>query len=230
MINLIYEKSEDYPLRETGLTDVGYNKPVVVVTRVFFRGLFEGDPFWPNLGEKLRNIAPSGRPLKIKSVGCSSGEEVYSIAMEARSAGVSAEITGLDVLATNIQLANAGLYPIDDELDKDFLMTIPSAHHQYFFKEGPKYRIDPSIRAMVTFGSSDLRTAAPDDLRADLIVCRRLFDHFTPAMRETTFAVFKEAAKHVHVAYVKEERYGDPAVPPTGFGPCVEPSFLGNFY
>lgn len=230
---LHYVKAEEQPLEELGLSPHGYNKPAVVVTRTFFRDAAQCNPFWENLGDRLVKVSVPGKPMKILSVGCASGEETYSIAMVARKAGLDVRVEGIDIVATNIRLAQEGRYPIDPELDQDFLLTIPFDYRDCFAQDGSKWRALPEIREMVGFRTGDVRSMNEWNLRADVIISRRLFDHFTPEMRLAVYDKFRNAAPLVHVSFVPEEQYIDPAAPRVSDihlpDPVVYAKHLGNF-
>lgn len=124
----------------------------------------------------------SGRKqLKIWSVGCSTGEEPYTLAMLAREAGLLAsewrlEITGFDIDAEALHQASRGIYR-----DWSFRGCPDEFRHRYFEKTAEGWRIEPSLRQQVQFRPLDL-LAPPGDLAAqlpiDLILCRNVFIYF----------------------------------------------------
>lgn len=124
------------------------------------------------------------RPLRIWSAGCCSGEEPYTLAIWLRRAapGLSsaeASIMGTDINPDFLHKASEGVYG-----DWSFRATPPEFRETYFAKEGPgRWRIDPAVRAMVTFSALnlvDFPNAPSSPVGTfDLIVCRNVLIYFS---------------------------------------------------
>jgi len=121
------------------------------------------------------------RTLRLCSAGCSSGEEVYSLAMlidmllPQRDAW-KIFILGLDIDRSALEKARAARYT-----QWSFRSMPPSHKQRYFTQQGAQWQLDESIREMVTLRQADLiRQSFPDDeLREmDLILCRNVFIYF----------------------------------------------------
>ena len=130
----------------------------------------------PELVKSLR-----GRPLRIWSVPCASGEEPLSIAMMLDQAGwferAPIEIHGSDASPAAIARARAGRYR-----DRAF-RTLPEAlKAQYFSKDGETWRPEPRLSARVTSWSV-VNLMAPEQVAAHagapIIFCRNVFIYFT---------------------------------------------------
>ncbi|WP_376087777.1 CheR family methyltransferase [Roseomonas sp. CCTCC AB2023176] len=61
------------------------------------------------IAARLPRLA-TGRPLRILSAGCATGEEAWSLAVLAAAAGLPAEVTGLDLCRPALRVAEAGRY------------------------------------------------------------------------------------------------------------------------
>lgn len=129
-----------------------------------------------------RARAAGGRPVRVLSAGCSSGEELYSIAMllsERGTGGTSAEVVlhGIDVSAAAVQLARRGQYSAWS------LRAAPEAARARWFRaKGDQYEMDPALRRGVTFEERNLLD--PDQAfwapgSYDIIFCRNLFIYFS---------------------------------------------------
>ena len=140
------------------------------------------------------------RPVRsVISVGCGSGEEAYSIAMVARSIGLTdLNILGIDVVPENIEAANRAVYPVKAAggETRRFIDTIPDEYRRYFTQtEDPNcWRIGESVRRMVTFAEGDARVMELSGRQAEVIVCRYLLDNIDMEMQETLERKFREAA------------------------------------
>lgn len=119
--------------------------------------------------------------LRLWSAGCSSGEEVYSLAilidqiLPDRS-DWNIEIIGSDIDQTALTKARNARYG-----QWSFRMTEPELLKRYFRKQDGEWLLDEAICRMVTFRTLDLiRDPYPDDIicRLDLILCRNVFIYF----------------------------------------------------
>ncbi|MFN4354789.1 chemotaxis protein CheB [Parvibaculum sp.] len=133
------------------------------------------------------------RPLRIWIAGCSTGEEVYSLAMlfqeqiEVASHGIKLQIFASDVDEDAVATAREGLYPeaIEDDVSRERLA-------RFFTKEGQSYRILPALRAAVVFAVQDVLTDPPFS-RLDMISCRNLLIYLRPEAQARALSVFRFA-------------------------------------
>ncbi|MEL6413696.1 MAG: chemotaxis protein CheB, partial [Pseudomonadota bacterium] len=167
-----------------------YREFLVGVTN-FFRDL----PSWRDLeAEYLPRIfanAKKGETVKVWSVGCSTGEEAYTIAflIEAyrRRNEIETEfrVFASDVNASAIAIAKEGVYPNStlDEIPNEF------REQNFFTFHGESFHISQSIRSRVIFSSHNVLENAPY-VRTDLIVCRNLMIYLSPEMQKKVLSVF----------------------------------------
>lgn len=104
----------------------------------------------------------------ILSVGCSRGEEVYSLSIIARESGRNCKITGIDISPQRIEEARKGCYKFwsvrflsEDELER------------FFIKNDDKFCIKSDYKANVTFVSGNFLTV-PFSESFDIIFARRV--------------------------------------------------------
>jgi chemotaxis protein methyltransferase CheR len=121
--------------------------------------------------------------LKIWSAGCSSGEEIYTIAMLLIELLPNINIWDLYLLGTDINAAallkaTAGIY------GKWPMRAIPEKYLQrYFLKENRKYILSPEIRDLVQFKYLNLCDNSYPSItnglfKVDLILCRNVLIYF----------------------------------------------------
>ena len=143
---------------------------------------------------KLMEGRAPGTPIRVWSPGCSTGEEVYSIAislLEFLGEGASAtpiQVFGSDISEQAIQKARRGEYPetITREVSRERLS-------RFFTKmEGGGYKISKSIRDLCLFSRHDV-TTDPPFAKIDLISCRNLLIYFAAALQKRVFPVFHYA-------------------------------------
>ncbi|HZY71745.1 MAG TPA: chemotaxis protein CheB, partial [Edaphobacter sp.] len=123
-------------------------------------------------------------PLRIWVPGCSTGEEVYSIAislleyLEAENLSRPAQMFGTDASEGVIAKARAGIY------DESVISTIdPERLRRYFTRSDSGYQINRNVREMCVFSRHILGTDPPLS-RMDLVSCRNLLIYFAPALQQ----------------------------------------------
>lgn len=134
-------------------------------------------------------------PLRVWSVGCSTGEEAYSLAIllheQVAAAKQSArlQIFASDIDPDAVAIAREGLYPESIAAD-----VTPERLARHFVKEDNGYRISPEIRATVVFTIQDVLVDPPFS-RLDLISCRNLLIYLRPEAQEKIFSLFHFALR-----------------------------------
>jgi chemotaxis protein methyltransferase CheR len=157
---------------------------ILIGVTAFFRdpSVFEelAQKILPSLltGEKRRQ----GSPLRVWSVGCSNGAELYSVAMLLAELGAAqgiplpeVELLGTDCRVEATRFAAEGVYDSQalegvsrDRLTRHFDPEPPTADSR---SSGQRKRIAPSLRAMTRWRTADvMSTAEPGPW--DLILCR----------------------------------------------------------
>ena len=134
-------------------------------------------------------------PLRCWVLGCSSGQEAYSIAIAFLEAAEKApRMRKLQVFATDLneaqlQKARLGLYP------KDLIQDLsPERLRRFFFEENGGYRVCKTLREMVVFARQNL-IADPPFSRMDLISCRNLLIYLEPSLQQKAIPTFHYALK-----------------------------------
>jgi two-component system CheB/CheR fusion protein len=184
---------EDYAqLLEDQPEEVGHlaNDLLINVTQ-FFRDPEAFDFLRKNvLPEIIERARSRGRQLRLWSVGCSTGEEAYSLVMLVTELlGAEFPQWKLKVFATDVDedavtFARRGLYPAN------LLQAVSSEQlAQFFEKSGEAYRVHKPLRQMIIFGNQDIGHAIPFP-RIDLILCRNLLIYFKPERQNQVLDVF----------------------------------------
>lgn len=161
----------------------------------FFRDpeAFEGltKKVFPALMDKC---AP-GEAIRIWVPGCSTGEEVYSIAMclmeflNERSATMKIQIFGTDVSESALSAARLGVYyeNIANDLSEARLK-------RFFSKTNGQYQIAKSLRNLCVFANHNV-TCDPPFSQLDLISCRNVLIYFDPVLQKRVISLFHYALK-----------------------------------
>lgn len=135
-------------------------------------------------------------PLRMWSVGCSSGQEAYSLGMaflEAteRIAGRAPplQIFGTDLNETLLNKARQGLYPksLAEEIS-------PERLRKFFVEEDGGYRAIKALREVCIFARQDL-LGDPPFSRMDLVGCRNVLIYLEPAAQKRVLPMLHYALK-----------------------------------
>ncbi len=159
-----------------------FKELLIQVTR-FFRDPEAFDALKETLRKKVFPRRPSGGELRIWVPGCSSGEEVYSIAivlnelMEETNKRLNVQIFGTDIDEDAIAVARAGVYPASVSTD-----VSPKRIDANFIKEDDRLKVKKEIREMAIFAPQNA-IRDPPFLRMDLISCRNLLIYFEPTLQ-----------------------------------------------
>jgi two-component system CheB/CheR fusion protein len=151
------------------------------------------------LKKKILPRMLSGKPenyeLRIWIPGCSTGEEVYSIAMVIREYmdelkhNFRVQIFGTDIDEEAIARARAGLYQGNISLDVN-----PQRLKRFFIKEENGFRIKKDIREDVVFAIQNV-IKDPPFTRLDIISCRNLMIYIEPELQNKLIPLFHYSLK-----------------------------------
>jgi two-component system, chemotaxis family, CheB/CheR fusion protein len=134
--------------------------------------------------------------MRVWVPGCSTGEEVYSLAIAIREfledkeiVDLRVQVFGTDANEKSIDKARKGIYPkaIEESVS-------PNRLKRFFEKNSGNYQITKPIRDMCVFARQDL-TVDPPFSNLDLIVCRNLLIYFDSHLQERTLPIFHYGLK-----------------------------------
>ena len=140
----------------------------------FFR---DHEPF-KVLSNYIKKLDLAGRPLKVLSIPCSTGEEPYSIAMVLNDLGLSKDqfrIDAVDISTEVIKKARKGIYGNHSFRGKEIVYR-----DKYFEHKDGMYIISDAIKATVSFYNKNV---LDDDFMMgkgpyDVVFCRNLLIYF----------------------------------------------------
>jgi chemotaxis methyl-accepting protein methylase/Skp family chaperone for outer membrane proteins len=132
------------------------------------------------------------RGLRAWVVGCSTGEEAYTLAMLFREAFEATpgwrqgtvQIFATDLSADAIQRARRGVYPASIAQ-----WVSPARLARFFVHENGGYRVSKQLRDMVLFAQHNVITDAPF-ARIDLVSCRNLLIYFKTSLQQRVVPLF----------------------------------------
>ncbi|WP_022851814.1 PAS domain S-box protein [Limisalsivibrio acetivorans] len=164
-------------------------KNILISVTSFFRDI---DVF-KNLSEVVKSFIKcekGARSPRIWIPACSTGEEVYSIAITLSEAlgrdlhSCNIKIFGTDIDMEALEVARKGLYTdaAVSGLDKRIL-------NRYFSMEDSRWRVSKSLRELIIFAKQDV-TADPPFSNMDIISCRNLLIYFKPELQKKVLQLF----------------------------------------
>jgi two-component system, chemotaxis family, CheB/CheR fusion protein len=134
-------------------------------------------------------------PVRIWVLGCSTGQEAYSIAMayseyaSKASTQIPVQIFATDRNEAMLEKARVGLYSKTQVQELN-----PERLHRFFVEEEGGYRICKPIREMCIFARHDI-LEDPAFSRMDLVSCRNLLIYLEPLLQKTLIPLFHYALK-----------------------------------
>jgi two-component system CheB/CheR fusion protein len=169
-----------------------YRDLLIHVTR-FFREAESFEALAKEVFPSILKDRPRDHPIRVWVPGCSTGEEVYSLAialvefLAKHQSEVRVQIFGTDVSETAVEQARAGAYPqgIEADVSADRL-------RRFFSKHDGGYRVTKMIRDLCVFARQDL-TKDPPFSRLDLIVCRNVLIYMDLLLQKKLLSVFHYA-------------------------------------
>ncbi|HEY2733535.1 MAG TPA: protein-glutamate O-methyltransferase CheR, partial [Polyangiales bacterium] len=203
----------------------------------FFREMTQLRAFQQEVLTDLKESARARKRLVIWSAGCSTGEEVYTIAMLiARSnmfSGWDVRVIGNDISRRVLQVARRGVYR------ESSFRAMPKEYEACFTATTEGRSVRPEIRNLCHFGHFNLLDDARVAMigRVDAIFCRNVLIYFDQASRRRVIQGFydrlepqgylmlghSESLLHTSTAFQLAHLHGDLAyrkpIKPDSFGP-----------
>jgi chemotaxis protein methyltransferase CheR len=188
-IDTLLKKLNDQP----GFIEEFLDELTVNVTEMF------RDPsFWRIMRDEIiPGILLNHKEFKIWHAGCSSGEEVFSMAIMLKEMGILDQVTTIATdLDTNIlDKAKLGTYPIKNmELNEKNYIRYEGKKSlkEYYKEENGKAIFDKDLVKNVSFRKHDLVTGEIFN-KFDLILCRNVMIYFNQALQNDVLKKFHES-------------------------------------
>lgn len=171
-----------------------YDDILINVTE-FFRDPAAFEALKTHVFPELVNPETLHAPLRIWVAGCSTGEEVYSLAisliewLESKNSYAQIQIFATDISERAIQVARTGTYSkiIEKNVSQGRL-------EKYFEKQNDVYKVNKSIRDLCLFSKHDM-TSDPPFARLDLVTCRNVLIYFSLPLQKRVMPIFHYALK-----------------------------------
>lgn len=135
----------------------------------------------PKLKEKCR----ASKKLNIWSLGCSTGQEAYSVAMSIdKNSKIFADwdvnILATDLSSIAISKAQHGVYSnfeVQTGLNAQMIL-------QYFSQSGDNWQVSDKIKKLIEFRKYNLLDEAIVKSKFEVVFCRNVLRYFTPELQD----------------------------------------------
>ncbi len=149
---------------------------------------------FPSILNARKAKADSATPIKVWVPGCSTGEEVYSIAIALLEfldshTPIPIQLFGTDVSEVAIEKARTGFYS-----ENEVSSVLPERLKRFFVRKDDGYRLNKSVRDICVFAEQDV-TNDPPFSALDLISCRNLLIYFESSLQEKVIPLFHYGLK-----------------------------------
>lgn len=139
---------------------------------------------------KLLKTKSIDDPLRIWVAGCSTGEEVYSMAiclqecLRDKPSAIKIQLFATDISENSIGKARAGIYS-----NREMNGVSETQIQQFFTKTNGNYQVKRTIRDMCVFANHNFLKDPPFS-KIDLISCRNVLIYMEPYLQQKALAVF----------------------------------------
>jgi len=147
------------------------------------------------MAKQLEKRKSNEEPVRVWVPGCSTGEEVYSLAicvfelLGELQLTLPVQLFGTDISDTALDRARRGLYPAAIEEDVE-----PERLRRFFSKVDSGYQINKAVRESCVFARHDV-TKDPPFSNLDLVSCRNLLIYLDQTAQRHVLPVFHYALK-----------------------------------
>lgn len=184
-------------LQHAVLHDVAYFRKVMTDLTVTTTEMFRYAPFFRVVREVVAPRLKTYPYVHIWHAGVSTGQEVYSMAIVLREAGLydRCRLYATDVNRTALDAARAGVFPASQLADYTAAYqasggTEPFA--DYFTVAYDRAAIDETLKKNIVFAEHNLATDAPF-AEMHLVLCRNVMIYFDRTLRDRALGVLHES-------------------------------------
>lgn len=170
-------------------------KEVLIGVTQFFRDPEAWDALMDKALRELISQKPDGSVLRVWIVGCSTGEEAYTMAIVlqecldrlGKDRDIRFQIFATDMDGEAIERARMGRFPVNITSD-----ISPDRMERFFVKESETYRVRQQLRDTIVFAKQNV-IRDPPFTHVDILACRNLLIYFSPELQKKLIILFHYA-------------------------------------
>lgn len=165
--------------------------------------MFRDPTFYLALRQKVIPLLRTYPFIRIWNAGCSTGEEVYSIAIMLREEGLldRSRIYATDINERVLERANEGVLPLRrmQTFTQNYLRAGgTTAFSEYYKAEGDSARVDPTLLDNVVFAHHNLVSDGSFN-EFHLIVCRNVMIYFDKELQDEVHELLHDSLVNLGV-------------------------------
>ena len=162
----------------------------------FYRDRLPFDLLLKGALPRLQQARAKEKRLAIWCAGCSTGQEVYSLAMSFAETKLKwhdwkIDIVGTDVSGAAIERARQGLY---SQFEVQRGLGVMQMMRWFDEVGAQQWQISPELQKTVRFQVHSLLETPPQPRRFDIILCRNVLLYFSPDTQKVVFRRLVEAS------------------------------------
>ncbi len=182
------------------LRDAAAFRDLVPFLTVQVSEMFRDPAFFRAVREEILPRLRTYPTIRVWVAGCSTGEEVYALAIMLREEGLldRAIVYASDVSAEALEGAERGIYALERIAQFSANYTAAGGKgslSDYYTAAYDAARFDPTLRANVAFTDHSLATDAVF-AEVQLVTCRNVLIYFDAALQNRAVGLFREALCH----------------------------------
>jgi chemotaxis protein methyltransferase CheR len=159
--------------------------------------MFRDPSFHRALRERVFPLLRTHPFIRVWNAGCSTGEEIYSIAIALREEGLleRTRIYATDIDAAALERASSGTFPLDrmQLYTENYLRAGGrEAFSSYYTADGDSARFDPTLGTGIVVAQHNLVTDGSFN-EFHLIVCRNVMIYFGSDLQEEVLQLFGDS-------------------------------------
>ncbi|MDQ6970541.1 MAG: protein-glutamate O-methyltransferase CheR [Mariprofundus sp.] len=183
---------QDRVLHDVQLMDKLFKDISVHVT-----DMFRDPDFYHSFRNNIVPLLHTFPLFHIWHAGCSTGEEVYSLAILLREADLleRARIYATDINDVALKTAQQGIYPLSHMQNSIALYRDAGGREdfsEYYVARYGNVLFDPALKQYITFCNHNLVTDQPFQ-RFDIILCRNVMIYFNTELKAQSIKLFHQS-------------------------------------
>jgi chemotaxis protein methyltransferase CheR len=177
--------------------DKDFKKNILHEFSINYTEMFRDPEFYNYLREEVFETLRTFPFIKIWHAGCSTGEEVYSLAIMLKEAGLydRCQIYATDFNDSVLKIAESGIYPLHDirEYTKNYQTAGGKrSFSDYYDADNHNVILDQSLKEKIVFANHNLVSDGVFG-EINLIMCRNVLIYFNKDLQDKVFKLFEES-------------------------------------
>jgi chemotaxis protein methyltransferase CheR len=190
-------------LQDKVLHDEGAMERLLVALSISVTAMFRDPSFYKAFREKVVPLLRTYPFIRIWHAGCSTGEEVYSMAILLEEEGLyeRARIYATDINEVVVHRARAGIFPLErmQEYTENYIRAGGArSFSEYYVAKYDGALFSPALQRNVVFSQHNLVTDR-SFAEFNVILCRNVLIYFDRELQTRVHGLFHESLVHLGI-------------------------------